>query len=516
MIAVRAALRRHRGVLLALLTCPVAVGVAWLAIPPGPRAAWDEELGRHIAFGADDQEVITDSRLGARIIDARSGRVRAVLSGKESPRLVDSATTPDRRTLVSTLGLGLDNERLHPGILKVWDLPSGRERASFRVKELNWSDQPYHLSRDGKTLAYRIGPREWPTQTKVWDVSTGTERGTYPGGYPLAISWDGRLLIVSDPATIQDPPEKVSTVRVWDLASGRVRKEFRPPDLDGFGPADFSPDGRLLASAIGWEVTVREWATGRKLGTYGPALLARFTPHSTLPIGRDVAQGKPNRYRDYSTSPPTDTPIPGASLCVSTDYRCEAISASDGNPWSEIKGASGVAYDFILIDLPSGRERVAIRLSTDETLFQKGCFSPDGRTIAVLVDRFPVSPAREWLRRQIPGIPERLGMGHPYHAIRLFDTATGRARCEVTLPFIDWSESDFAFSPEGTSLAVKYALNARGLAGPAPVDGRRVEVWDLPPRRATGRVLGSAALWIAVALALGRWHDVRRSRRAAS
>src|SRR5262249_46192058 len=96
---------------------------------------------------------------------------------------------------------------------------------------------------------------------RLWDVPSGRERkrldgrGKDNGG--LAFSADGRAL-----AVLRDP----GAIQLWDVALGRLSREIDTGDARYYA-IRFSPDGRTLAAA-GWNQPVRLWevATGKERG----------------------------------------------------------------------------------------------------------------------------------------------------------------------------------------------------------------------------------------------------------
>jgi WD40 repeat protein len=86
---------------------------------------------------------------------------------------------------------------------------------------------------------------------------------------------------------------RYGTVRVWDIATGKVHKTLEGLPVDVWGVA-FSPDGKILAAGGGdWDQpgTIKLWdtATWRELGsikTSGEVLCLAFAPD-----GKSLAAG---------------------------------------------------------------------------------------------------------------------------------------------------------------------------------------------------------------------------------
>jgi WD40 repeat protein len=117
------------------------------------------------------------------------------------------ALSGDGKTLVSG---SLD------GIIKVWDVGAGQERASLKgntipitspilaaFKDGSFPITSVVLSGDGKTLVSARGPA-----VTIWDVGTGQEHATFYSGWAtsLALSADGTTLVSGS---------EDGTVKVW-------------------------------------------------------------------------------------------------------------------------------------------------------------------------------------------------------------------------------------------------------------------------------------------------------------
>src|SRR5207249_2389938 len=101
-----------------------------------------------------------------------------------------------------------------PGVVKLWDARTGKERHSLTGHTAQVADVCF--SPDGRRLA---------TAAALWDV----HRGVYAGG----------------------------EVKLWDVAAGLETLSLRGHRLGVHGVC-FSPDGRWLASAA-WDDTIHIW-----------------------------------------------------------------------------------------------------------------------------------------------------------------------------------------------------------------------------------------------------------------
>jgi WD40 repeat protein len=176
------------------------------------------------------------------------------------------------------------------GTVRLWEPGTGRLLRTFRMSEGKRYQgiDAVAFSPDGKTLA-----AGGELVIQLWDPATGrllhTLQGhTYevrslafaPDGFTLASSSEfrGRHLGMVEPD---------STVRLWEVATGRHLREF-PTSHYGIPDVAFSPDGRTLAAAqSSCFLNVQTGEGGRPVGEHW--YLERCVAFS--PDGRVVAMG---------------------------------------------------------------------------------------------------------------------------------------------------------------------------------------------------------------------------------
>lgn len=175
------------------------------------------------------------------------------------PTVASVAISPDGKTLAtggSAANRDGDPFSCNEGTIRLWDLPSGREKATFwqsgRRKSgsgfsdvLNWVSALV-FSPDGKYLV--AGDQRG---YRVWELSTGKEHLCLEDGFShsgAVFSPDGKILAV--PAN--GLRERNNGVRLVEVATGREVTRF--PAQGGLRSGQilsvaFSPDGKLLATA---------------------------------------------------------------------------------------------------------------------------------------------------------------------------------------------------------------------------------------------------------------------------
>ena len=142
--------------------------------------------------------------------------------------------------------------------LKLWDVASGRRRATLRGHESLVTAAAY--SPDGALLA----SAGFDCYVRLWDAATGSLLATL-GGHTervraVAFAPDGKWL-----ASAGDDHQ----VRLWDVAARRERPSPLAGHTAGVGSLAFSPDGKTLFSGSG-DRTIRLWdvETGEAAGVW--------------------------------------------------------------------------------------------------------------------------------------------------------------------------------------------------------------------------------------------------------
>jgi WD40 repeat protein len=175
----------------------------------------------------------------------------------------------------SVLALGLFEEEI-----SLWDVDSGQPLSTFERQEENRTKR-MEFSPDGKLLAVGV----YDGTVRLLEVESGNLIDTlkYSGEsdiHDLAFSPEGKYLATGG---------RVPEVVLWDVRSREVIRTYRL--TDNAISMDFSPDGRILASAGGQHYEVRLWDVESGTLLYSIPHNDQLTSVAFSPDGRYLAVG---------------------------------------------------------------------------------------------------------------------------------------------------------------------------------------------------------------------------------
>jgi serine/threonine protein kinase len=212
------------------------------------------EIHRFKANGIDGLAFSPDGRHALSAGIHKTLRLLDVFAAKElrrftghTDRVYFVAFSPDGRRALSAS---------QDKTLRLWDVQSGMEVRQFR----GHTDLIYNaaFSPNGS----RILSASKDGTIRLWEVETGTELRCFPKTGAIAghvvFSPDGRQAL----STHDDGS------RLWDVETGTELRRIR--DAAGFGPTDFTPDGRHVVGSgdIKGKWTLWDLDTGKELRTY--------------------------------------------------------------------------------------------------------------------------------------------------------------------------------------------------------------------------------------------------------
>jgi len=275
-----------------------------------------------------------------------------VASGRE----VSSIATGQKP--VYALSLSSDGKLLATGgasgLIKVWDLPSGRELNAFRGREGTVTlvgFTPYGHLVSATSLYQRAQDGGPPDGISVWSLETGKRVRSFAeraGGIDeAALSPDGKIVAI--------PGEGGAVVLYSTVSGAKLRDLPAPADRDNpigwpLHSITFSPDGRRLAWLDGHSVILVTLADGtprRVGGTFASANI-RFTPDgsSIVSVGRE---GKLQTFAPPEGGGPPEVTTPLSDL--------KAMALLPDGKRALVGGGSGAAS---VVDVATGEELASL------------------------------------------------------------------------------------------------------------------------------------------------------------
>ncbi|MFE2211032.1 helix-turn-helix domain-containing protein [Streptomyces canus] len=409
------------------------------ALPLRKRLTGGTEPVDSLALSTDGHTVADQTRDGkVRIWDLPGGRLRHTFTGYDSGEV--SAFSPDGGTLAVAFARGAD------GMIGLLDPVTGRKLRTITVPD--GSVRGIAFSPDGRTVSAASS-----TTVRVWDVATGRKRRGFTGHPdPEAVAFgpDGRTVA----AVGLD-----GLVRVWNVATGRTRT-VGGGRIDGRVVA-FSPDGRTYAVIrTGGSVQLREVATGIVRHTFKGAAVG-MDGLAFAPDGRTIAIASPgDTVRLWDTASGA-----ARAIVIAGHHGRGTMKVALGADGRTLVTSSNRDPDVRVHRLPADLPQTTLPGSAD-TSIDDMVFSPDGHAVATV--------------RQGP-----IGRGE----VQLWDAGTGDREASLALDKDSAPGGNQPSFPVGRLAAVGFDPTGRALAARSVKKGV-IEVRDV----ATGRLRLSRAL----------------------
>ncbi len=542
MASLRGILQRNRGLAMAFgLVLIVLVGYASLPAP-GPRVSWRERYtpkededetgfnhdGGQFMISPDGRSILTTFRFQAKIRDVATGRVAELemdRPGSDARSWMGGAKFLAGGRFLVGLTRDIDQNVEGTATLKVYEIPSGRERIAFTgiYDGSNWS--PLAVSRDGSTIAVAMG-NPVPTKVGVWSAMEDRPITYFAGKGPLALSDDGRILALHEFTAFD------ANLIVWDVASSTRLASIAVPGASIQEAIALSPDGKMLVElwgvkAILWDVSISPLKqvvhvdlTERHVTN---SSIKHFLPHDSLgyapwfsPDGSlfylrrwDSGYVWPIEAWDLKVNPPRRV-FRGQALEISRDGHrmLQAGPNIVDHPELEIVQQSAAPLRFV--ELPSmkplGRDLEPHGMSV--------AFNPDARLLGMVYARNEpslIDQLKGWIPPRMRPTSWKFRRNNRQDEFKVVDVDTGG-----TLRTVKLNPQSINFDSIGTPGFVEDGRTLALHRWMPPEDPSEhgydelVELWDIPGPASKWPILGVLAVF---ALGSGRWYDVRARRR---
>jgi WD40 repeat protein len=503
---------KHLGRGLPFLLLPALISGLWQVTGARPLATWKVPREDHLhAFTPDGKAVLTtrygypgvilvEGRLTplrpvwirgpTRVWDVATGRQRFAIAESETG-FARLAVSPDSRLLAVVTDWRL----------RLWEVATGEERPEEWIDGKARDCTDARFSPEGHSLVLQEGPADpgGGNSLHFWDVEAKRVRVSMEGtlGGPTFGPDGTRFAVVRT----RGPTDRcrVLGVELWDLGEGTKPVTLVKRHRVDADRVVVSPTLKTFATGTGAnaahgcpEVWVGDLSTGlvlarKQVGKPGHAIHSLsfspdgrflFASSETPPVGGVAVADTPTSILDVEQGLKTVREIgPASPVPVFAPNGRWLLSPNGAG--SDLLETNGFRYRATLhrpgdcearfFELPDGLRRAS------------GSFTADSRAVVMTgLGREPArNPMRFWRKRP----PELAGVGE-------FADEPLIARLWAIEPTEELAEfdgcADARFSPDGKLLAARYN------------DGV-IRIWDVPPRKPLGFILGLAAsLWAVI------------------
>jgi WD40 repeat protein/beta-lactamase regulating signal transducer with metallopeptidase domain len=376
------------GMVLALAFSPDGKSVATGGRKKGQVWNWEDEVPAPVAempglrddllrFSVDGS-LVTGAENGMAYVirDPKTGKEKAVLETGGMPTIADGGfgISPDGRFLAGPVYQG--NE------VRLWDLKTLKLVHTFACPQ----PQTTAFSPDGKWLA-----AGGDTIVRVWNAETHEPVDWVDDAHSDPLF---KVKFLPDQKTLVTASAD-STVRFWDIGSGKPQRIIRKTEKGMVDELAISPDGRWVASSSHNRARLTEAATGRQIAEWtvdqGRTTIVKFSEDSrrlfTLATSheggrvllsiRDAESGKVLETREIALKNPKEAEVDRRNPFGNQWKHRESHFVDDGARVLLVNRST--IYE---IESASGNELAQTRLAG---AIEQVAVSPDSRWVAMVI-----------------------------------------------------------------------------------------------------------------------------------